>query len=315
MIGVDLVIFAARLIQFAAAATLFGGPAFLLYAMAPSVADGSRDLGWGRRLIGRGGGLLVLGALASLLGQTASMAGDPAMAFDVETLTAVLTSTSFGYAIGARLALAVLVVGLALALPAGQALWSAAVGVGALILASFAWTGHGATEDGVLGLIHAAADAVHLVAAGVWLGALVVLSRLLWVARGAAAKPPALTTLHRALENFSGIGSLVVAILLATGLVNSWFLVGPAHLGGLVTTPYGRLLLAKIGLFGLMLALAGANRFRLNPALGQALRDQTDFPTAIAHLRRSVLLETTLGLGILVLVSLLGMYAPVAALS
>ena len=76
--------------------------------------------------------------------------------------------------------------------------------------------------------------------------------------------------LQRALHRFSGIGSALVAAIVATGLVNSWFLVGPSRLGGLVSTPYGLILLAKLALFTLMLARAGVRRLLAVPAPKQA---------------------------------------------
>ncbi len=249
---IELLVIVARVVQFSAAVALFGTPLFFLYALGATSQPSSPTLAWGRGLVRLAGGLLVVGALASLFGQTAAMAGDPAMAFDADALGMVLTGTNFGYAIVARLVLALLVVLVALRLPAGRRLWGAAAGAGGLILASFAWTGHGATEEGAAGMIHAASDVTHLIAAGVWLGALAALSVLLWNARNGVAEPTSLATLHRALEGFSGVGSLAVAALLASGLVNSWFLVGLPHLAGLVTTPYGWLLLTKIGFFGAM---------------------------------------------------------------
>jgi copper resistance protein D len=66
---------------------------------------------------------------------------------------------------------------------------------------------------------------------------------------------------HRALERFSGVGTVLVGTLVATGLINSWFLVGPENVEGLLGTDYGLLLALKLALFAGMLALAGANRF------------------------------------------------------
>ncbi|MFX6794075.1 copper resistance protein CopD, partial [Acinetobacter baumannii] len=52
--------------------------------------------------------------------------------------------------------------------------------VGATIaVATLAWTGHGAMDDGAIGWFHLMADIVHLLAAGAWLGAIVSLLLLL----------------------------------------------------------------------------------------------------------------------------------------
>lgn len=308
----ELLIASVRFVQFAAAVALFGAPLFFLYALGEAARSGDTMLAWGRRLVGWSSGALLLGALCSLLGQTAVMAGDPAMAANPEALRMVLTGTSFGYATATRLILAAIMLAVSLWLAPRRALWLISAGVGALVLASFTWTGHGAAEEGLAGVAHAISDIVHLLAAGVWLGALVALAVLLWRGRrGASAKT--LAALHQALENFSGVGSLVVAALLASGLVNSWFLVGLRPADQILATPYGVLLLIKIVLFGGMLLLAAANRFRHTPGLGFALADGQDSTLAMAALRRSVLLETTLAIGVLGLVSILGMLAPVSA--
>ncbi|HEX7760080.1 MAG TPA: copper homeostasis membrane protein CopD, partial [Caulobacteraceae bacterium] len=183
---------------------------------------------------------------------------------------------------------------------------------GARVLASFAWTGHGAADDGTRGLVHLAGDIVHLLAAAVWLGALAALAMLLLQAQPTAS-PERLAALHGALEGFSGIGSAVVALLLASGLVNSWFLVDVARLGDLVRTPYGLVLTAKVAVFAGMLALAALNRFRLTPRLDRALGGGESLAPAIAALRRSLLLETSAGMAVLVLVSVLGALEPLTS--
>lgn len=309
----DLIIAAARLLQFVGAVSLFGAPLFFLYAWGEAARTGDPKLAWGRALVRWSSGVLAIGALGSLLGQTAVMAGDPAMAINPQALSFVLTGTTFGYAIAARLALAVTILALSLWLSAGLRLWLVCVGAGALILASFAFTGHGAAEEGLAGVAHAIADILHLVAAGVWLGALAALVVALWRARG-SADLAVLTILHQGLERFSGVGSLTVAALLVSGLVNSWFLVGLRPFGEILATPYGGLLMIKLALFAAMLLLAAANRFRHTPRLGRALIEGGQAgEAATAALRRSVLLETVLGIGVLGLVSLLGMLAPVSA--
>jgi putative copper resistance protein D len=59
-------------------------------------------------------------------------------------------------------------------------------------------------------------------------------------------------------------------------------------------------------LFGGMVAVATANRFRLVPALGRTLGHAGLPHGAVAALRRSLALETGLSLGVLLLVAWLG---------
>jgi putative copper resistance protein D len=308
----DTIVWAARLTQYLASMLLFGAPMFLLYALGATTRSASAGLGWARALIRASALALFLAGLASLLGQTALMAGDPKMAFDREALQTVLSDTAFGAAILSRLVLVVFAGLCALVLKPSPRLWLIAAGTGGLVLASFAWTGHGAVEEGLVGAVHASSDIVHLIAAGAWVGALAVFSLLLWP-RDRPPSREATAELHQALERFSGVGSLLVAAILASGLANSWFLVGPSHLQGLLTTPYGQLLLGKLALFAAMLALAAINRFRLTPALGRALDEPRARQDAHSRLRRSLFLETGLAALILAFVSLLGMIAPIIA--
>lgn len=304
----ETAVIAARIAQFTAAAILFGAPLFLLYGLRPSARTG---LNWPRAAAVAASLVLLVGAVLTLLLQTASMAGDPSAAFDGDVLAMVVAETAFGLALAARVFAAAATLVLALVLRPGRPLWLALAGLGAVALASFAWTGHGAATEGPSGGLHLASDLLHLLAAGVWLGALAALALMLSPQR-TPRDPDALHALHGALAGFSGIGSAVVAVLLATGLVNSWFLVGPAGISRMGASPYGLLLIAKLVLFLAMLGLAAANRFRHTPTLAAALAGDAPGP-ALAALRRSVLMESAAGFGVLVLVSILGRLAPVAA--
>jgi putative copper resistance protein D len=104
-----------------------------------------------------------------------------------------------------------------------------------------------------------------------------------------------------------------VTTLLATGLLNSWFLVGPNRVRDLFLTPYGLLLCGKIAIFVAMVGLAGLNRFRLTPALGHILSDGGS-SAAVKRLRLSIALETTFGGAVLTLVAVLGTLEPPSAM-
>lgn len=304
----DLAIIAARIIQFVAATLLFGVPLFLLYGL--KSADRAA-LAWPRPLLAAAGLALLLGAAAALMAQTAAMSGDPAAALDAGMIGSVMLETPFGLAMAARGLTAAAALVLCLAIGPGTALWLSLAALGAVAVASFAWSGHGAATEGPGGLPHLLADILHLLAAAVWLGALAALA--LMVRPGASTSDPAATrALHGALAGFSGVGSAAVAVLLLTGLVNSWFLVGLAGILRLTASPYGVLLIAKLALFTGMLGLAAANRFRHTPALAAALETGAA-QAGLPALRRSVALETAAGIAVLVLVSVLGTLAPTAA--
>ena len=106
----------------------------------------------------------------------------------------VLFDTDFGHVWLVRLALIVL---LAAALhrpyfgaPAPPWRRVAALALAVAFVAALAFTGHAAAGEGVEGVVHEAADVLHLVAAAAWVGALVPLAIVLAAAKDAAAQPP-----------------------------------------------------------------------------------------------------------------------------
>jgi putative copper export protein/mono/diheme cytochrome c family protein len=126
------------------------------------------------------------------------------------------------------------------------------------------WAGHAVVVNSGSAL-PALVNAVHLVAAGAWLGALPALCLLLRAASrddGADARPYAVLATHR----FSSWALCVMAAIVATGVWNAWYEVGGVP--GLAGTPYGRLVLLKVALLIPVLALAAWNRRSLLPRLG-----------------------------------------------
>jgi putative copper export protein len=121
-----------------------------------------------------------------------------------------------------------------------------------------------------------------------------------------------MTQMNFGLSSISGVGSTAVALIMLTGLVNSWFLVGPGRLADIWTTPYGQVLLAKLVVFAGMLGLAASNRYRLTPALGGALGAGISPLDSLSALRRSIVLETAAAFVVLGLVAWLGTLPPVA---
>jgi putative copper resistance protein D len=303
----DLAVIVLRWVQMTGAMILFGSSLFFLYALPRSGAGSAASLRWPRPVL-IASAVLALGACAlGLLAQTAVLAGSLQDALTPESLGAV-TDMNFGRSGLARAAAAaVLLIGLPLVRP-GRGAWAFAAIGGGVICASFAWTGHGAATAGGAHLLHLSSDIVHTLAAGVWIGALVAFLILLLTDRPQDADGR--RSLHAALHGFSGVGSALVAVLVATGLVNSWFVVGLAGLPRLLTTLYGQLLLLKLVLFGVMVLLAAANRFRLTPRLGEALAAYSQAGGAVAALRRSLAWETGFSLAVLALVAWFGMLAP-----
>jgi copper resistance protein D len=299
-----------RLVQFAGAMVLFGCPLLLVYALPREGVGSGAQLGWARPLLGWAGVFLAAATLAGLLVQTANLAGSLGEAIRPDALQAVITTMSIGASSLVRAAAAGLAVVLALVLRPGRGLFLACTALGAVACGSFAWMGHGAGGEEPGRALHVAADVVHGLAAGAWIGALVAFFGLLGRRTDEIAMDGAL---YKALHGFAGVGTVLVAVLAVTGLVNSWFLVGPAHIDGLWTTPYGRLLSLKLLVVAGMLGLAASNRFRLTPALGLALDEGRPRAAALTSLRRSVALETALSLAVLALVAWFGTLPPPAS--
>ncbi len=302
----EVAVVALRWLQYSGAVVLLGAPLFLLYSFR---GTGGHDLRWARPTLIFSAASVALGAIAALVAQTAVMAGSLSEAVKPASLSFMVTGTALGMAMVARAATALLgLLAIALMKPC-RALWALTAAVGLVAAASFAWTGHGAATEGPGGPVHLVADIVHAIAAALWLGALAALTILLTRRAG-----PGDLSVHRALHGFAGLGTLAVGLLVLTGLVNSWFLIGPDRIAGLGASLFGQLLIAKLALFALMLALAAGNRFRLTPALGSVLALGEDPRQALHRLRRSVVVETLVGAVLLALVALMGTLAPPSAM-
>jgi putative copper resistance protein D len=189
----------------------------------------------------------------------------------------------------------------------GKSARSMAVPAGAaLALATLAWTGHAAATEGAAGLVHRAADIVHLLAAGAWIGALAALVALLFVPED---RDEDIATAEQALAAFAGAGSVIVALIVVSGTINSWMIVGVGGLATLPSTLYGQLLIAKLALFVAMLGHAAVNRWRLTPALERA-RAAGEAALAVRAIRISVVSELAAAATILALVAWLGTLEP-----
>jgi putative copper resistance protein D len=113
-----------------------------------------------------------------------------------------------------------------------------------------AWMGHGGAMSGPIGTTLLLTSIAHLAAAATWLGALPALR--LAITR---LPPEQAATLAR---NFSPIGLLCVATLVATAAIQYLFLI--ATPAALLTTAYGRIATTKIILLTALITIAATNR-------------------------------------------------------
>jgi copper resistance protein D len=292
---------ASRFLHYLALSVLFGAGLFPYYGIAAPHRKRRMPV-WLPMLLRASALLALASGLSWFLFVAAGMSGALSGAVDPAVLSLVLGQTGFGRVWIWRLALAALLVLLLLGRNV-QAWRYSAVLVGSLVLiASLALTGHAGADMSPAGLRHRVVDALHLVAAGVWVGALLVLAGL---ARAAAERkrPEDVQILHHAMTRFSYIGPAVVGPLVLSGILNPGFLSG-------FSTVYGQVLLAKLALFLGMLGLAAAHRYRLGPRLARALVTGDREADAVRVLQKTLFAETVLMLLVLAAVAWLGTLSP-----
>lgn len=229
---------------------------------------------------------LALGSGVSwLLLISASMAGSELAALDLATVQLVLGKTFFGKVWSLHLLLSGLLV-LSLLTP-----WHhVRLLLSALLLATLAPVGHGAMLSGLSGQLLILNQMLHLLCVGAWLGGLLLLVLIL---RQAALYP-----LEKILQRFSGVGYLLVAGLLVTGLINIRVLTGQFWPTPLFSG-FALILLIKVLLVAGMLGLAFLNRLRIK-----------NCQQRVGQLQASVKLEWLLGVAAVAAVSLLGTLPP-----
>ncbi|HEX5453821.1 MAG TPA: copper homeostasis membrane protein CopD [Stellaceae bacterium] len=253
--------------------------------------------------------VLVLSGAGWLIAVAAEMSGEPLSAAISHGIWVVaLNSTRFGEDWLMRL-IAAGFVALCLILRQWRGIGrrvadGAALFFSAFLLAALAWAGHGAATPGPPGRLHLAADILHLLAAACWLGTLVPLALLLAEA-GRLMDPRVAAVTRHTVGRYSSLGIASVSLLLGSGIVNTWFLVGTPS--ALLHTLYGRLLVAKLALVLVMLAIAAVNLLRLRPILAEEGRAGG----AARRLGRNVWLEAGTGLAVLAVVGVLGITPPV----
>jgi copper transport protein len=127
-----------------------------------------------------------------------------------------------------------------------------------------ALAGHASTQSPV-GL-NFPVNAIHVGAMAVWLGDLAALLLVLPAATRAAVSPADRGRLLAGpLARFSALALAMVALIMATGLIQAYVYV--RHLGDLISTGYGRAVLAKFLLLLAVIGIAAYNRRAVVPRL------------------------------------------------
>ncbi len=296
-------IIAARFGLFVIEGLQLGVPLFGLYALHASERSQLPFRSWLVLLALSAAGLNIVG-FALLV---ASMSGTTIDAIDPDLARLILLSAPVGWAFALRLTVTLLALALAVAGSVNKTNVLASIAtLNGIALATLAWNGHGAATEGALAWPHLIADIVHLWAAGVWLGAIVCL--LYMVARPNASQAD-LTIAGRCLKQFGIVGSIVVALLIASGLINGFAILGSQPIAAGSVSTYTVLMVSKLALFALMLVLAALHRFRLVPALERSA-SLADKAVSLGRIRASMAIELTAAVVILVLVAWLGTMEP-----
>jgi len=292
-VGADALYALLRFAHFAALMLLWGGSGFVALFCRPLLAD---TLHHAQRGAWRAAGwVAVATACLAMPVEAARLDGTWAGAVDLDVLSAMA-----GIHTGAMW-LAQAVLGVAL-LPWLMRSGSPRIGLIGLLsgaqLAALALGGHAAQRSGWEGDAQRFVQAAHLLAAGAWvgwLGPLLGCLRRLHIEALQAA-------IGQALRRFSRAGHAAVFMTVATGALNTAFVLGRGLFGP--ASAYLTLLLAKIAVVCLMILLAVLNRYVFVPAM------RRDHDGALRALRRGTTAEIVLGAAALALVSVFASLDP-----
>ena len=304
----DTPLYLLRLLQYLALMLLFGLPLMQWLAERRSHVAGT----WDTRSLRRW--LLAFAIIALALGmvelplKTMRIMWLSLAELDSEALAWYLLDTPTGWAWLARTVALLYILGLLVGWPRSRNLPWAALCIGSgIALTTLLWNGHAAASTGLPGLLRLGLGGLHLLAAAVWLGAIAGFLMMLGTGWQQRNETGTLRQWHARLHDFVSTGSLLVAILLFTGILHyAWIDGWHLSTATLLQTAYGRWMLFKIALFACMLGLAALHRWILVPRL---LNPDTA-PGDTRHLRRSLRIEAALAVLIIAAVAILGTMSP-----
>jgi copper transport protein len=233
--------------------------------------------------------LLVVGALLTLLVATLAFFAVHTLAIagriTPDALVAVARDTRLGQALVARAILTLIT----LLLSNRRPRWASALS-GVLMLLTFSVSGHPAATETPLASI--LLDWIHLAAAAIWVGGLAALALALLQTGEEVNSAPDLRPFRTALTRFSRLALGSVAALAISGVIAALSYL--RTVSDLWLTDYGRALLAKSVLFGILIGF-GAYHALL-------LRRETAWHTGekaralVRRFRRSLPLEATIAI-------------------
>ena len=293
-----------RFVSSLALVTVLGSIAFALFvlpAVSSVTAEGSaplRDSIEARlgSLGVAGGWTLLLLAAVRLVSHGTTLSGS-ASALSIGDLGDLLTGSTFGR--GWLLQVAAAITLLFVLRSTTVARWQVLAVVAVALAISASLLGHPAAVADVP-ILAVGLDAVHVLAAGGWAGAILVMSvaAVPQVVRGPADQ--CLPVARTVLRAFTPLALTCAAVLVVTGAASAWLQL--RDIGLILGSEYGLVLLRKVVIV-LLIAVLGAYHWRVaQPAL--------DTERSVARLRTSLALDIALVLLVLVLTAILTGTAP-----
>lgn len=233
--------------------------------------------------------LLVVGALLMLLVTTPAFfvvhAQTATGHLHAEALVVVARDTRLGQSLVARTILTLI----ALVLSNQRPPWALALSSG-LILLTFSVSGHpAATETPLVSIF---LDWIHLAAAAIWVGGLAALTLALLQTGEDLNRAPDLNPLRVALTRFSRIAFGLVAALSISGAIAALSYL--RTVSDLWLTDYGRALLAKSALFGVLIGFGVYHALLIRRATAWCTAEKAR--ALIQRLRRSLPLEAAIAI-------------------
>ena len=282
-----------------------GGVAFRIFVAGPAAGRMEELAAFdsaSSKIVSAAVAIFLFAASAALLLQTVSL-------FDTFSFTkamAVISETTFGTPWLVQITAAAL--GIVFILIASYAevgsrkKWFAmAFAASLLLFVAPGFTGHarGASAEYALAI---PSDWIHVAAASVWVGGLVMIL---------AAVPRAIATVGREnvraayseyVSRFNKLAVISVLLIVATGVYNSYIHV--ESIAALLGTTYGQLLIAKVVLSLMMVVVGGLNAYVVHPQIRSGVEGSED------ALLRNVKLEVALSVVVLLLAALLAFLPP-----
>jgi copper transport protein len=263
-----------------------GGTTATLTAPAPvgtAPAEAAGDARALLRVLAAGGAIVgAVGAFLALVAILAEGAGR-----NVYDALALVTDVAPDTRTGQLALLRVALTGAAAVAALIPAVWrrapAAVLALGSAALVVTTLAGHAWTAPNRW--VAVVSDLVHLGAVSVWIGGLVALFAVLPLLGRA--------TRVRLATRFSALALGAVVLVAASGIVSGWQQV--RTIDGLTSTSYGRLLLAKVAGFAVLVVLGWLNRARLVPLVERT----------VGPLRRSLRLELAVAAVVLALTAAL----------